>query len=151
MLIKISNLPCGTVSDRFRIVSDHLNDFWIVSDRFWIVSDHFWTNLFLIFQFQISIGQGWGTAVADCRSNHPGQRSFRGRPQPWPIRHPTFREVCGVWDKFFENPKGLKQSMLILKFYQQSPGLRILHLAAVRCVSLRFVSFCWSLFFRSSF
>ena len=37
------------------------------------------------FKFQISIGQGLGTTVADRRSDRRGQPPFRGHPQPWPI------------------------------------------------------------------
>ena len=63
-----------TVSDRFRTVSDH---FRIASDRFSSVNNDSIPNL----KFQISIGQGWGTAVADRRSDPSGPTAV---PRPAP-------------------------------------------------------------------
>ena len=73
------------VSDRFRTVSDGVGSFsdrsGLFSDRFWIVFRPFRTNLLLILKFQISIGQGWGTAVADRRSDPTGPTAIL-RPAP---------------------------------------------------------------------
>ena len=63
-----------TISDRFRSVSDR---FRTVSDRFRTVNDDSIPNL----KFQISIGQGWGTAVADRRSDPSGPTAV---PRPAP-------------------------------------------------------------------
>ena len=70
-----------TVSDCFRTVSDGFGPFL---DRFGSVSGvlrPFRTTLFLILKFQISIGQGWGTAVADRRSDPSGPTAV---PRPCP-------------------------------------------------------------------
>ena len=88
--------PFRTVSDRFGPFLDRFRTvfgpfrtvfgpFRSVFGPFRIVFGPFRTNLFLIKKFQISIGQGWGTAVADRRSARRGQPPFRGQPQPWPI------------------------------------------------------------------
>ena len=50
-------------------------------DAFGALSDRFRTNRFLISKFQISIGQGMGTAVADRRSDPSGPTAV---PRPAP-------------------------------------------------------------------
>ena len=76
------------VSDRFRTVSDGFGRFRIVFGTFRIVFGPFrivfgplTTTLFLVLNFQISIGQGWGTAVADRRSDPSGPTAV---PRPAP-------------------------------------------------------------------
>ena len=89
--------PFRTVSDRFPTISDGFGSF---SDRFRrfrtifgafrtvfrpfrIVFGPLTTTLFLILKFLISIGQGWGTAVADRRSDPSGPTAV---PRPAPAR-----------------------------------------------------------------
>ena len=70
-----------TVSDRFRIVSDGFGSF---SDRFGPFSNvfrPFSDDSALNLKFQISIGQGWDTAVTDRRSD-PSGPTVVPRPAP---------------------------------------------------------------------
>ena len=71
----------GSFSDRFGPFRSVFKAFRTVFGPFRIVFGPFRTNLFLIKKFQISIGQGWGTAVADRRSDPSGPTAV---PRPAP-------------------------------------------------------------------
>ena len=98
----------GSFSDHFRIILGSFSDrFGIISGPFWdhfrTFSDRFRTILFLIFKLQISIGQGWGTAVADRRSAPPG-------PTAVPRPAPALADWNLKFDEHFEKKTAKKQN-----------------------------------------